>query len=53
MLSIDDIIRCNDSTEAQELLSALSQEHYQAVILPRYNSETGYFIRITGTNEQT
>lgn len=53
MLSTNDIIRCHDLPEAQELLDVLDQEHYQAIILPHYNNEAGYFIKITGTNEQT
>lgn len=46
MLEKGDIIRAHDQEEVNELLTALDQEHITAGVLPRYNNEAGFFIKI-------
>lgn len=46
MLEKGDIIRAHDQAEVDQLLLALAQEHTIADVLPRYNNEAGFFIKI-------
>lgn len=53
MLEKGDIIRAHDQAEVDELLTVLDQEHTIAEVLPRYNDEAGFFIKIIEViNEQ-